>query len=131
MRLAVPTLALEERRDGVGQPRLHIDDGAVLVERQRLDLASEHHGRCHRVSLLGVTRPGCDAARATSALTRVHSPSKTGVNALNDAPSEAVQADPGRPRSERPRVKTDQRAIAPYPWITPPPPARLPPPARP
>jgi hypothetical protein len=47
MRLAVPTLALEERRDGVGEPLLHIDDGAVLVERQRLDLASEHLGRYH------------------------------------------------------------------------------------
>src|SRR5262249_61797564 len=42
VRLAVPTLTLEERRDGLGQPLLHIDDGAVLVERQRLDLASEH-----------------------------------------------------------------------------------------
>jgi len=35
MRLAVPAIALEERRDRLGQSLLHIDDGAVLVERQR------------------------------------------------------------------------------------------------
>src|SRR5262249_17554399 len=51
IRLAVPTLALEERRDRLGQPLLHIDDGAVLIEGQRLDLASEDLGRCHGVSL--------------------------------------------------------------------------------
>src|SRR5262249_54282025 len=51
MRLAVPTLALEERRDRLGQPLLHVDDGAILIEGQRLDLASEHFGRCHGVSL--------------------------------------------------------------------------------
>ena len=38
---AVPALLLQERRDGLGQPLLHVDDGAVLVEGQRLDLALE------------------------------------------------------------------------------------------
>src|SRR5262245_36779545 len=79
MRLAVPTLALEERRDGLGQPRLHIDDGAVLVERQRLDLASEHLGSCHGVSLRSREGlPGADGARrqhgpAVDPAQRVHS----------------------------------------------------------
>src|SRR5262245_66287856 len=51
IRLAVPTLALEERRDRLGQPLLHVDDGAVLIEGHRLDLASEHLRSCHDVSL--------------------------------------------------------------------------------
>ena len=39
--VALPALPLQKRRDGLGQALLHVDDGAVLVERQRLDLASE------------------------------------------------------------------------------------------
>src|SRR6516165_6414464 len=39
--LAMPALPLQKRRDRLDQPPLHIDDGAVLIERQRLDLALE------------------------------------------------------------------------------------------
>ncbi len=45
--LAVPALLLQERRDGLGQPFLHVDDGAVLIESQRLDLALEDLGAFH------------------------------------------------------------------------------------
>ena len=37
--LALPALLLQEGRHGLGQALLHVDDGAVLVEHQRLDLA--------------------------------------------------------------------------------------------
>src|SRR5262249_50197369 len=64
MRLAVPTLALEERRHSLGQPLLHIDNGAVLIERQRLDLASENLVRCHGVPLRSREGlPGVEGAR--------------------------------------------------------------------
>jgi hypothetical protein len=49
VRLAVPALAFEKGRDRLGEPLLHIDDGAVLIEGQRLDFASEDLGRFHDV----------------------------------------------------------------------------------
>jgi hypothetical protein len=49
VRLAVPLLAFEKGRDRLGEPFLHIDDGAVLIEDQRLDVASEHLGCLHDV----------------------------------------------------------------------------------
>ena len=39
VRLAVPAFRLQEGRRGLGEPLLHVDDGAVLVERQYFDLA--------------------------------------------------------------------------------------------
>src|SRR5215472_13740596 len=47
----MPALPLQERRDGLREPFLHIDDGAVLVEREYFDFAPQDVGRFHRVSL--------------------------------------------------------------------------------
>ncbi|MNC91645.1 hypothetical protein D3C83_79440 [compost metagenome] len=40
-RLAFPALLLQERRHRIGKALLHVDDRAVLVEGQDLDLAPE------------------------------------------------------------------------------------------
>src|SRR5262249_60675890 len=45
-RLAGPALAREEWRDELGEPALHVDDGAVLIEGERLDVAQVCHGDC-------------------------------------------------------------------------------------
>src|SRR5712672_259961 len=47
--LALPTFAFEKRRDRLGESLLHVDDRAVLIERQCLDVASERLGRLHGV----------------------------------------------------------------------------------
>ena len=54
---ACPTLLGKERRDRLRQSLLHVDDGAVLVEGQRLDLALEDFGPFHR-NLLRLWRLG-------------------------------------------------------------------------
>ncbi len=41
-RIAGPSLSLEKRRRGFGQAALHIDDRAVLIERQCLDFAFQN-----------------------------------------------------------------------------------------
>ena len=41
IRLSVPALPLQERRDGLSKPLLHIDDGAVLVESEGFYLAPQ------------------------------------------------------------------------------------------
>src|SRR5271167_2018402 len=51
VRLARPALLFEKRRDGCGEPLLHVDDGAVLVECQRLDLAPEDFRLFHVASM--------------------------------------------------------------------------------
>ena len=43
-RVAIPALSQQKRCNGLGQSTLHVDDGAVLVEHQRLDLALPHLG---------------------------------------------------------------------------------------
>ena len=42
IRLAVPALGREKRCHGLDQAGLHIDDGAVLVEDERLNIAHRH-----------------------------------------------------------------------------------------
>src|SRR5215831_4818520 len=64
IRLAIPALALEKGRDRFGQPFLHVDDGAVLIERQRLDVASEKLSRFHGVCLLPCRRSVSNGAHA-------------------------------------------------------------------
>src|SRR5262249_62412229 len=41
IRLSVPALPFQERRDGLSKPLLHIDDGAVLVEGEDFYLAPQ------------------------------------------------------------------------------------------
>ena len=41
VRLAAPALLFEQGRDRLDQPFPHVDNGTVLVERQRLDLMFE------------------------------------------------------------------------------------------
>ena len=48
VRLAMPPFAFQEGRHGLGEPLLHVDDGPVQVERQRLDLALQHARSFHR-----------------------------------------------------------------------------------
>ena len=55
--LAVPALLLEERRDHLGQSRLHIHDGPVLVEDQRLDLALQDSRMHHSTRVYPPVRP--------------------------------------------------------------------------
>src|SRR5215470_13992373 len=47
----MPAFPLQERRDSLSKSFLHIDDGAVLVEREYFDFAPQDVGRFHRVSL--------------------------------------------------------------------------------
>ena len=49
IRVARPPLALQKGHHGLGEALLHVDDGAVLIERQGLDFASEDLGRFHDV----------------------------------------------------------------------------------
>src|SRR5438876_820400 len=51
VRLSIPALPLQEGCDGLGEPLLHIDDGAVLVERQHLDFAPQDAKRFRHVLL--------------------------------------------------------------------------------
>src|SRR6516165_11698797 len=51
VRLSIPAFPLQERRDSLSKSFLHIDDGAVLVEREYFDFAPQDIGRFHRVSL--------------------------------------------------------------------------------
>src|SRR5262249_17166609 len=51
VRLSIPAFPRQERRDSLSKSFLHIDDGAVLVEREYFDFALQDVGRFHRVSL--------------------------------------------------------------------------------
>src|SRR5262249_12743002 len=64
IRLAIPALALEKGGDRFGEPLLHVDDGAVLIERERLDVASEKFSRFHGVCLLPCRRSVSNGAHA-------------------------------------------------------------------
>src|SRR5215813_10444100 len=51
IRLSVPALPLQERRDGLSKPMLHIDDGAVLVEGEDFYLAPQDIKRLNHILL--------------------------------------------------------------------------------
>src|SRR5712691_1913161 len=55
VRIAVPPLLFQERRDRLGEPLLHVDKGTVLVEHQRIDFLPQDVGRFHHVSHARVT----------------------------------------------------------------------------
>src|SRR5215471_5416420 len=57
IRLSVPTLPLQERRDGFSKPLLHIDDGAVLVEGEDFYLAPQNIKRMNHILLHACEAP--------------------------------------------------------------------------
>ena len=50
--IALPTLFLQKWRDRLAQALLHVDNGAVLIEDQHLDLALEDVRAFHALSLM-------------------------------------------------------------------------------
>src|SRR5262245_6127688 len=63
--ITAPALLLQKRRDRLPQARLHVDNGAVLIEDQHLDLALEDVGafHAHFPHALALARADCFAAQ--------------------------------------------------------------------
>src|SRR5262249_796120 len=61
--VAAPALGLEERRHRLREALLHVDDGAVLIEGQGLDLALQDLRTFHHLVSKAGHRPGVASCR--------------------------------------------------------------------
>ena len=98
-RLAVPAFLLQEGRHRFGEALLHVDDGSVLVERERLDLALENARLLHRRSL-----------RRLAMLVRLHEAEDVPSGSSRRTPCHKAYAAALR-KSSRPRKEVGRKRL--------------------